>query len=125
MDIFVTVAKSVFGCCLRFADTAETIESLGLGQRSRSDSREPPVQQGQQVFATCEERIACMGKVPDPGLLRWWEQQTKFSRRFAKNLAESLAKIGGGKGRAVFPATDIDDCRADAVGEVLLRPSAL
>src|SRR5712691_10061125 len=114
MGIVITVTKSVFGSCSRFADPAETIEGLGLGQRGRSLGREPLVEQGQQVFAPREQRVARNGNVHYPGTLRWWWQQdklrrcypgalrwslhqAKLSRRFAKNLTESLAKIGRGK----------------------------
>ena len=141
VGILVAVAKGVFGRRLRFADAAESIEGLRLGQRRRSRSREPLVKQCQQVFATREERVACNGNVPYAGTLRrWWHQswlsrcyagiirwwyQTKLSKRFAKHCTEFLAKIGRRKGPAVFPATDIDGCRADQLGEILLRPSAL
>src|SRR5439155_18660840 len=120
VGIVVTVAKGVFGRCLRFADPAQSIEGLGLGQRSHSRGREPLVKQVQQWFAAREERVARNGNVPYPGTRCWWWQQAKLSRLFAKNLTEPLAKIGSGKGRAVFPATDIDGCRAYLVGQLLL-----
>ena len=49
VGILVTIAKSVFGCGLRFADAAESIEGLRLGQRSHSGGREPLVEQCQEL----------------------------------------------------------------------------
>src|SRR5437868_4642971 len=43
MGIFFSVAKGIFGCCLCFADAAESTEGQRLGQRSRSCGREPLV----------------------------------------------------------------------------------
>src|SRR5207302_7765590 len=80
VSIFVVVAKGVFGCGLRFADTAESIERLGLGQGSSSRYRETLMKQGQQGFATCEEWVACNGNVRYPGSRPWW-QQDDFRKR--------------------------------------------
>src|ERR1700730_6829466 len=115
--VILAMAIGIFNSGLCLTTTTQTGDGLGLPQGCCATRGKQCVETSEDVITPCEERIAAKGNIPHwptgkGRMLRLaasflsCRDKTQLFCPHPKDLAEPLAVVETGRGRAIFPATD-------------------